>query len=561
MPSLSAPLCLIVGCTLSLALPAVSSALPADPAPPVAVAAPQLSAIPGFAQVYLSWPSVDGATAYNVYSSDAAITAANQGSLIMTIAAVAKSNAQATLSLVVSGLGASQNKPVHFVVVPVVGGAEKTTFADVSATPSFAATPDPLVVTAEVGAVKLEWTPIGATSYTVYQATAGPDLNSLNWTKVAGQIAITANVAEVANLTPGTVYFFKVTATASGLAAPTQSSIRWAAPTAGTPVARAGGNSRVDHASCKPEPGSAIAQQIGTTSGNGANTSNTAGVDVFSKFSTTASNGATQASAQIVNGYINAWMKADSNSNCGITNAISVEVSATAPVTTSTFLDYAREEMLGRRSGIVNIYFNPFAGRDKNNPYYDWNDRRLNSDHVYIEGLTAFSLPGLKGLFRTIDDKLRTDPKGGGFDNAWDQALPFYSFGIGGRGVKTALQGSSTAAVGTIYFGFGIDGPFHDSSAAPAGGSSGISTAGGLSFEAYVTGNLANRNALNTMFATTDSSSKYGTVGSTITFWATGKLFFSLEYDKGLGSFGQRVLRDEALFRFGYGSPSAATPK
>jgi hypothetical protein len=304
-------------------------------------------------------------------------------------------------------------------------------------------------------------------------------------------------------------------------------------------------------ASCLPKPGSATQVAIDKALVSrpnappaGAGTSNISGADVFSKFSTTATNGSTQATVQIVSGYINAWMKSDGTLNCGLTNAISVEVTATAAVTTSSFSDYAREEMLGRRAGIVNIYFNPFAGRDANNPYYMWNDRALASDHIYIAS-----------PFQTIDSKLKTTARADSWAGAWDEALSFYSFGFGGRAVKKALQGSATAAVGTVYVGFGIDGPFHDFSNTDVSNSA----SGGLSFELYLTGNKASRNALNSMFGITSASSSYATYGAQLTFWATGKLFFSLEYDKGIGSFGERVLRDASLFRFGYGNPKSTS--
>jgi len=259
----------------------------------------------------------------------------------------------------------------------------------------------------------------------------------------------------------------------------------------------------------------------------------------FSKFSTTATSGSTQATVQIVNGHINAWMKADPKNNCGITNAISIEVSATAAVYPRPIL----QTMLARncsdvRSGIVNIYFNPFAGRDANNPYYQWNDRKLASDHIYVK----------LDEWKTVDRSLKQQTIG----NPADEALTFVSFGFGGRGIKTAQNGTSLSALGTTYVGFGVDGPFHTD---PVTGAASPNDGGCLS-RCYATGNFANRNTLNTMFNTTDASKAYGTYGATLTLWATGKLFFSLEYDKGLGSFGQRVLRDATLFRFGYGNPS-----
>jgi hypothetical protein len=489
-------------------------------------------AVPGISQVALAWSKVDGASSYSVYYSLIPGKAE-------TLAVPAQNNIIET-NTVVGGLEEVQETPVYFVVRAVVSGKLSDASNEVTATPSKNATPDVVVLTPKDGQITLNWSSIGATSYEVDIGTNFKEL-----TPIADLSAIAGNTATVSKLTNGTTYFFVVKAITGSVV--TRSRVVWETPIAAVPAPVPAKPGKNVGASCIPNKDSAIAGlQNKSPSGSPNNaqpqpTSNVSGADVLTKFSTSASSGATLATAQIVRGYINAWMKPDKTMNCGITNAISVEVTATAPVTTATFTDYAREEMLGRRSGIINIYFNPFAGRDANDPYYNWNDRKLASDHIYI------ATP-----FRTVDSKMKSEAS----STSWDEALSFYSFGIGGRGVKTASQGSKTAAVGTAYFGYGIDGPFHDTSSGTASGASTTAQSGGLSVEAYVTGNIANRNSLNAMFGITDASKSYATYGAVVTFWVTGKLFFSLEYDQGIGAFANRVLRNESLFRFGYGNPT-----
>jgi hypothetical protein len=496
------------------------------------IATPVISKVtPGISQVALEWSSVSGATSYNVYYDPTSGKAS-------TSSVPAQSGISGTKTVVL-GLDSLNEKLVYFAVRAVMAGTPSSSSMEISTTPSVKAEPSDVVLTPSRGQISLSWTPIGATSYEI---DVGTDYRSLSpvLTGISGNVATVTALGKDSPLKSGTTYFFQVKAISGANVA--ESPVLWS-------VLNVSGKTS---ASCILTPGSGVATHIAKMAKDSGTesfpaeleTSNETGTDVLSKFSTTATSGSTQASAQIVRGYINSWIKRDSKENCGLTNAISVEVSATAPLNTATFADYAREEMLGRRGGLVNIYFNPFSGRDSNNPYYNWSDRKLNSDHVYIAG-----------PFQTFDAKLRREPDVS--SNIFDQALSFYSFGIGGRGVKTALQGSTTAAVGTVYFGYGIDGPFHDTTATLSPNSTPASQSGGVSFETYVTGNIANRNTLNTMFATSDASSFYNTFGASITFWVTGKLFFSLEYDKGFGSFGQRVLRDESLFRFGYGNPSS----
>jgi hypothetical protein len=258
------------------------------------------------------------------------------------------------------------------------------------------------------------------------------------------------------------------------------------------------------------------------------------GPNVLQGFSTTFSSGATLATADILNAYVNQGI-GDGKAACQPLNAFSVDVSATAEATSASFADYAKAQFLGRRNGLINIFVNPFAGRDATIPPLAWNTRDVASDHIYMRNPWT---PISKA------DNLSKD-----------QLLGFWLLGVGGRGVKTAQNGTNLEAVGTIYAGFGIDGPIHDSSVS----NSADETAwGGISLQAFATANAANPGVLANLFypanaARADVRATFETVGASMTLWMPAKLYFSLEYNRGVGATGSKIGETVSL-SFGYGS-------
>ncbi len=275
----------------------------------------------------------------------------------------------------------------------------------------------------------------------------------------------------------------------------------------------------------------------------GGGTAQVSGANVLQGFSTTFNSGATLASASILNAYLNQGIFPHT-SRCSPFNAISVDISATAEATSASFTDYAKAEFLGLRNGLINIYFNPFAGRNASITALQWNNRDLASDHIYMKNPWT-------SLSQKPADQISDD-----------QLLGFWLFGLGGRGVKTAENGTNLAAVGTLYAGFGADSPIHDLTLS---GSNDPSQWGGVSFQAFATFNVANRGTLEEVFYPTSTStpghpnvgSTYETVGASFTLWMPLKLYFKLEYNKGIGSPGS-AMGDTASLSFGYGSATTA---
>ena len=286
------------------------------------------------------------------------------------------------------------------------------------------------------------------------------------------------------------------------------------------------------------------------------------GTDMLSDFSGGTNNGALLATTTIAKGYLRTWYKKydPEKGNCGIANALSIDLSTTAALDTADFDDYARAELLGRRAGVVNLYFNPFGGRDVSNSIYGWSDRAVARDRIYMSGLTktqdSFHRDNLRrGLAAAADAGEKERFVQGEKDTAWDRALLFYSFGIGGRGIKTAAEGSDIAAVGTIYAGIGFDGPFHSE----MNGAESAKDSGGLSMELFATQNFTNRHTMQKLFAVDDVPRTYTTVGAAMKFWLSGSFFLSAEYNTGVGS-SHRLIGDSTSLRFGYAKAQAPEP-
>ncbi len=165
-------------------------------APPAAPAT--LTADAGDSQVVLNWPSVSGATTYNVYYG--------------TATPVTKSSTKITGS--VSGpktvTGLTNGTPYFFAVSAVNAGGESALSVERSASPS--ATPPPGAPTnirASAGdtQVTVSWDSVaGATSYNIYYGTA------TGVTKASTPIVDVTSPNVITGLVNGTTYFFVVTA-------------------------------------------------------------------------------------------------------------------------------------------------------------------------------------------------------------------------------------------------------------------------------------------------------------------------------------------------------------
>lgn len=227
---------------------------------------------------------------------------------------------------------------------------------------------------------------------------------------------------------------------------------------------------------------------------------------------------------------------------------VGLHITAAAPVQNATFNDYARQELLGRNTGLLNGYISLFAGR-KTPPgsrcAYAWGARKSSLDHIYF-ALTGWHLP--KRVAKS-DSSDSMQP---------DQGLLFLSHGLGPRAIKTSLMGTGElAAAGTAYVGLGIDGPLFEV------GSSGVENAGGLSLEVYASANYMNHGALEKMFNIAAAPSAFYTAGVSLRAYLNTRFSINLDYGKGLGSFGRSALKEATILSFGYNTntPSSGTSK
>jgi hypothetical protein len=115
----------------------------------------------------------------------------------------------------------------------------------------------------------------------------------------------------------------------------------------------------------------------------------------------------------------------------------------------------------------------------------------------------------------------------------------FLSNGLGFRGLS---GGGSTTTVssgyGTLYFGFGIDGPLYTM----ASGDSGF-----MSFEVYGSYTKMNPHEIGTLFSIASPPSGFATVGTEFELALTGAISLKLAYAKGLGGFGKGTLGDMVM--------------
>jgi len=170
------------------------SATPVAPPPPSAPTG--LAAVPGNAQVALSWTVVSGATSYHVKRST------TSGSGYTQIAAPTAAN--------YTDMAATNGTKYFYVVSALNAAGESANSTEVNATPAAPANPPPvptgLQATAGNAQVSLTWTAsAGATSYHVKRSTT----SGSGYTQIGAPT--TASFAD-SGLTNGTTYYYVVSA-------------------------------------------------------------------------------------------------------------------------------------------------------------------------------------------------------------------------------------------------------------------------------------------------------------------------------------------------------------
>lgn len=203
-------------------------------------------------------------------------------------------------------------------------------------------------------------------------------------------------------------------------------------------------------------------------------------------------------------------------------NAIGVDISASLPAQSATLKDYGKQALLTLDGGVINV-LGAFAGRNEKVGVPVPDPRVVAFDHVYLLGADE------------------------------NQMLMYVKQGIGGRAVKTALQGNGYAGLGTAYLGFGVDGPLLSTRAGSSDPNSGW-----IMLEAYATANVINPSTLNKLFQTDTKTHSLPVGSARFRIGLPGRFYLSAEYSKAFGTFGKKV-GDVAVISFGYNSDTKTT--
>ena len=181
------------------------SATPQVPAPGVPSG---LSLTAGNAQVEATWTAVSGASRYTLYYSQSSFTS-------LTAEGVTKVESLTGTSRTVSGL--TNGTRYYFRITATNAGGESAASSEVSAMPQVPApgAPSGLSLTAGNAQVEATWTAVsGASRYTLYYSQSSfTSLTASGVTKVEN---LNGPPHTVSDLTNGTTYYFRVTASNAG---------------------------------------------------------------------------------------------------------------------------------------------------------------------------------------------------------------------------------------------------------------------------------------------------------------------------------------------------------
>lgn len=238
-------------------------------------------------------------------------------------------------------------------------------------------------------------------------------------------------------------------------------------------------------------------------------------------FKVSSSNGSNLVTARVATAYTPAFMGTFDRTHW--LSRLGLDVSASLPAETTTLKEYGRQALMTLDGGVLNVYAS-LAGRDRK--YYKPeladgvpNPRDQAFDHLYLV----------------------KRPK------SQEQLLAYLKLGMGGRAVKTALEGTGFAGVATAYLGLGLDGPLLTERWGAR-----TDTTGWFNIEAVAVANLLNKRTLTTIFEEPYAKRSFSSVGAKAVINLPGRFFLSAQYAKALGSYGRAFIGDISVISFGY---------
>lgn len=236
-------------------------------------------------------------------------------------------------------------------------------------------------------------------------------------------------------------------------------------------------------------------------------------------FSTKKSNGSNLVTAHIATAYAPLFLE---NKSHFVPHALGVDISAAIPAQSATLKDYGKQAMLTLDGGIVNIFASI--------PGYD--------HQKIVQGTSP----------RNFDRFYYYKPKDGDWSKAEPGQLLFYTKGgLGGRAIKTALEGNGYAGLATAYLGFGVDGPLLNNLDGKKD-----SKAGWVSLEAFGVANAGNKTTFQKLFGGTPDRSVLPSWAANFSITLPGQFYLTVGYYRALGTYGRTSVGGTTVLAFGY---------
>jgi hypothetical protein len=251
-------------------------------------------------------------------------------------------------------------------------------------------------------------------------------------------------------------------------------------------------------------------------------TSSSVSVQAFPKFATSLANNSQLVTTHLVSAFMPMWLQGDNDFNSfksladlaphvnsHAINDLGFDISSSVPITSATIGDYARQELLTRTGGLLNMYAS-LSGRNYSNVAYAWGNRTANLDRLYWVDLFGDTQPA-----------------------SAKEALAFISQGMGVKALKTSLSGTgSIGAQGTAYVGVGFDGPLFLAAQDPTAASkSAENTPNGMaSLELYVSENVINQPAVNALLGAKAGGNSYFALGANFFLYVTNNIGIQVQY-------------------------------